>query len=118
MVMQRKKLCPAFRISLVLIVVALFNPWMLHQNALAQSAEASLPDPASNKSTRTDSQGRKITVIDFEDARIEGNAKAPDGFFLRSRSASKSDNILNLRKNFHRRVRSVGHEGLRAVPMN
>ena len=87
--------------------------------ALAQQNENSSPrEPAYQQAARTDSQGRKITVIDFDEARIEGAAKAPDGFFLRSRNSSKADNIMSLRKNFHRRMRSVGHEGLRAVPMN
>jgi hypothetical protein len=86
--------------------------------ALAQALESSLPDPGYSKQTRTDSQGRKITVVDFDEARIDGTVKAPEGFFLRSRSANKAENIMNLRKNFQQRVRTVGHEGLRAVPMN
>ena len=86
--------------------------------ALAQAQESSLPDPGYAKQTRTDSQGRKITVVDFDEARIDGTVKAPEGFFLRSRSANKAENIMNFRKNFQQRVRTVGHEGLRAVPMN
>jgi hypothetical protein len=56
--------------------------------------------------------------VDFDEARIDGTVKAPEGFFLRSRSANKAENIMNFRKNFQQRVRTVGHEGLRAVPMN
>jgi hypothetical protein len=102
----------AFAALLVLLGVVHSSP------ALAQAQESSLPDPGYAKQTRTDSQGRKITVVDFDEARIDGTVKAPEGFFLRSRSANKAENIMNLRKNFQQRVRTVGHEGLRAVPMN
>lgn len=99
--------------AVLLLLVGVFSSHL----ALAQ-AESSLPDPSYSKQMHTDSQGRKITVLDFDEARIDGTVKAPEGFFLRSRSANKAENIMNLRKNFHKRVRSVGHEGLRAVPMN
>lgn len=78
---------------------------------------SSLPDPGYQKQVRTDSRGRKITTIDFDDAEIEGRVKAPEGFILRSREASKAESIMDLRKNFRSRIRAVGHEGLRAVPM-
>jgi hypothetical protein len=86
------------------------------QIALAQQPSG-LPDPSYNQKVRTDSQERAITVVDFDEARIEGDVKAPDGFVLRSRDGSKVGSILELRKNFHQRMRAVGHEGLRAVPM-
>lgn len=73
--------------------------------------------PASKQKVRTDSQNRQITTVDFDDALIDGQAKAPDGFFLRSRSTSKARNILDLRKDFRQRMRASGHEGLQAVPM-
>jgi hypothetical protein len=85
---------------------------------LSDAAWANDPvQPQSKQKVRTDSQGRRITTVDFEDALIDGQAKAPDGFFLRSRSSSKSRNILDLRRDFRRRMRASGHEGLRAVPM-
>ena len=109
--MNAKNFFP-FKYIVILLAVGVL------QGPLFGQSKSNVPDPGSKQSTRTDSQGRNITVVDFDDARIEGTAKAPDGFFLRSRNSAQSDNILTLRKNFHRRVRSVGHEGLRAVPMN
>jgi hypothetical protein len=85
------------------------NPGVVRQGVL--------PDPGSRQKVRTDSQGRRITVVDFDDARIEGEVKAPDGFVLRSRDGAKVGTILELRKNFRKRIRAVGHEGLQAVPM-
>jgi hypothetical protein len=104
--------------GITFVVLLLLFGIFYSASALAQAQESSLPDPGYAKQTRTDSQGRKITVVDFDEARIDGNVKAPEGFFLRSRSANKAENIMNLRKNFQQRVRNVGHEGLRAVPMN
>lgn len=58
------------------------------------------------KSTRTDAKGRPITVVDFEDAKIEGSAKSPDGFVLQSRSNSNFRNIIELRRNFRPQIQS------------
>ena len=82
-----------------------------------QPRVTNLPDPASRQKVRTDSQGRRITMVDFDEARIEGQVRAPDGFVLRSRDSAKVESILELRKNFHRRIRAAGHEGLQSVPM-
>lgn len=81
------------------------------------AAPTSAAPTAAAQRVRTDSQGRRITVLDFNEANIEGSAKAPDGFVLRLREGAKLDSILELRKNFHKRVRSGAHEGLQAVPM-
>ncbi len=103
---------------LLLVASLLVFPFSLHRaSAQANEGKASSASSGQKQTTRTDSKGRKITTVDFDDALIDGSAKAPDGFFLRSRNAGKSNNILNLRKNFRKRMRASGHEGLRAVPM-
>lgn len=64
-----------------------------------------LADGQSYKSSKmTDAKGKSLTMVDFEDANIDGQAKAPDGFYLQSRSQGGFHNILQLRKNFRQRT--------------
>lgn len=61
------------------------------------------------KRTIKDAKGKTLQVVDFDDARIEGAAKAPDGFYLQSRNQGKFQSILELRKDFRKRMTtSVG----------
>ncbi|MCA2960818.1 MAG: hypothetical protein IOD12_11230 [Silvanigrellales bacterium] len=73
-------------------------------------------DPKSKQGTITDAKGRKVTVIDFDDANIEGRAKAPDGFLLQARSSGKFKNIIELRRNFRPQMQGSAYEALIAVP--
>ena len=73
-------------------------------------------DPKSKQGTITDAKGRKVTVIDFDDANIEGRAKAPDGFLLQARGSGKFKNIIELRRNFRPQMQGSAYEALIAVP--
>lgn len=76
---------------------------MMSSAAFAQSS-ANLKDPKARQSARTDANGKPITVVDFEDANIEGSAKAPTGFVLQSRESSSFRNLIELRRNFRPQV--------------
>jgi hypothetical protein len=85
--------------------------------AAARAQETSAPaEPANKQSTITDAKGRKVQVVDFDDASIEGRAKAPDGFVLQSRSSGRFKNIIELRRNFRPQMRGSAYEALVAVP--
>lgn len=71
--------------------------------AFAQNA-ANLKDPKARQSSKTDANGKPITVVDFDDANIEGSAKAPTGFVLQSREASSFRNLIELRRNFRPQI--------------
>lgn len=62
--------------------------------------------PRSKQTKRTDANGKPITVVDFEDASIEGQAKAPSGFVLQSRESSSFRNLIELRRNFRPQIES------------
>jgi|GEM_PF-1024496 len=72
--------------------------------------------PTNKQNVITDAKGKKVTVVDFDDASIEGRAKAPDGFVLRSRSAGSFKNIIELRRNFRAQIQGSAYEGLVANP--
>lgn len=75
------------------------------QEAFAQTSSASgLKDPKSRQIKRTDANGKPITVVDFEDANIEGSAKAPTGFVLQSRESATFRNLIELRRNFRPQI--------------
>lgn len=80
------------------------------------SKNATLSDPASSKKIMTDAKGKKIQVVDFDDAQIEGKAKAPDGFVLQSRQGAGFKNIMELRRNFRNQIESSSYEALVAAP--
>lgn len=71
--------------------------------AVAQNA-ANLKDPRARHASRTDANGKPITVVDFDDANIEGSAKAPTGFVLQSRESSSFRNLIELRRNFRPQI--------------
>ena len=88
------------------------------QSARAQnmSKNSSFAEPAASKRLMTDAQGKKIQVVDFDDAQIEGKAKAPDGFVLQSRQGAGFKNIMELRRNFRNQIESSSYEALVAAP--
>lgn len=75
-------------------------------NAQTLTSSTQNEEQKSRKRMSTDAQGRRITVIDFDDANIEGRAKAPEGFVLQSRTSSSFRNIVELRRNFRPQVQS------------
>lgn len=83
--------------------------------ALAQTPGGE-PVQKSEKKVLTDSQGRRITNIDFDDAAIEGRAKAPEGFVLQSRNGASFRNILDLRRNFRGLIQNSAPVGQMAAP--
>jgi hypothetical protein len=78
-----------------------------------QEAKAQAPkDPPSQQRSIIDAKGKKVTVVDFNDAVIEGKAKAPDGFMLQSRRGGGFKTILTLRKNFRPQLNQSASEAL------
>jgi hypothetical protein len=63
-----------------------------------------------------DARGKKITVVNFDDAVIEGKARGPDGFVLRSRDASGGRSVLELRRDFRVETLSDALGGIPVVP--
>lgn len=109
---------PSRTVTLALAVaLALVSVPVLASTFLSSTAHAQAPaDPKSRQGTITDAKGRKVTVIDFDDANIEGRAKAPDGFLLQARSSGKFKNIIELRRNFRPQMQGSAYEALIAVP--
>lgn len=79
------------------------------------SSTGSIKEGEAHVKHQTDAKGRRITVVTFDDANIEGKAKAPDGFVLQSRSGGSFRNILELKKNFRPQIESTGGEGARSA---
>jgi hypothetical protein len=76
------------------------------------------PEPASSSKDMVDAEGRKITVVNFDDALIEGKARGPDGFVLRSRQSGSFRSILELRRDFRSEVTVDGGGTVPVVPMS
>ena len=105
--------------SLAMAIGAIYSATFAHQtSAFGQdlSKHTSIDEPASSKKIMTDAKGKKIQVVDFDDANIEGKAKAPDGFVLQSRQGSNFKNIMKLRRNFRNQIESSSYEALVAAP--
>jgi hypothetical protein len=103
---DRKVSCTSFlKVVGALLTVCAF---VFSQSAFAQASveKKELTDSSSTKQTLTDAQGKKIQVVDFEDATIEGKAKAPEGFVLQSRTGSNFRNIIELRRDFRNRIQT------------
>jgi hypothetical protein len=63
-----------------------------------------------------DAKGRKISVVNFDDAVIEGKARGPDGFVLRSREAASGRSVLELRRDFRKETLADAFGGMPVVP--
>jgi hypothetical protein len=85
----------------------------MHGLVWAQEPQA----PASSQQVITDAKGKKITVVDFDDANIEGKAKAPDGFLLQSRQSGNYKTVIELRRNFRTQINGTAYEGLMGNPV-
>lgn len=78
----------------------------LGQDTQSRPNSSASDDGSFKRKIQTDAKGRRITVINFDDANIEGKAKAPDGFLLQSRAAGGTKSILELRRNFRPQIDS------------
>lgn len=54
------------------------------------------------------------TKHDFSETSINGQMRAPDGFFLRGRETQRMSQMVRLRSNFNKRVRD-SRSGLKAM---
>lgn len=79
-----------------------------HANAGMDDAKA---EQKYRRTVKTDAKGRPITVVDFEEASIEGRAKSPEGFVLQSRGQSSFRNIIELRRNFRPQIEASQGSG-------
>ncbi len=77
----------------------------------------SATDAAPVAKAMVDAKGRKITVVNFDDALIEGKARGPDGFILRSRQSGSFRSILELRRDFRAEVNVDGGAMVPVVPV-
>lgn len=84
--------------------------------AWAQGVSSAPEDPAYQSKSMTDARGKKIQVVDFNEAHIEGKAKGPDGFVLQSRQGGSFKNILELRRNFRGQIQSSSFEAMVGAP--
>lgn len=103
----------------VTIVFAMLIGVLISQPSFAQGPE-DIPKSTTNegqeKKVLVDSRGKRLQVIDFDDASIEGKAKAPEGFVLQSRDGASFRNILELRRNFRPQIMNSVPVGLMAAP--
>jgi hypothetical protein len=88
---------------------------VLHSTAHAQSVTTEAP---AAKKTITNAKGEKITVIDFDDANIEGKAKAPDGFVVQSRQSGKFKGMIELRRDFRPQMEQATLDALASMGQN
>lgn len=63
-----------------------------------------------------DASGKALTVVNFEDANIEGQVMRPDGFVLQKRDELGLGATVELRRNFRDRIRASADLGLLVVP--
>ncbi len=86
----------------------------------AENGDEQVPREAnagkSNQEKMVDARGKKISVVNFDDAVIEGKARGPDGFVLRSRDASGGRSVLELRRDFRVETLSDALGGIPVVP--
>jgi hypothetical protein len=54
------------------------------------------------------------TRMDFDSAMVEGQMKAPSGFYLEGRNKQRLSNMVNLRSNFKQELRN-SRSGVKAV---
>jgi hypothetical protein len=69
------------------------------------------------RSEMVDAKGRKIQVVDFEDAVIQGAARAPEGFVLQSRQGATFRSIVELRREFRGQIELSGTALVPIVPI-
>lgn len=91
--------------------IVLFLATFFATSALASKSVENI-EQKSRKTVRTDARGKPITVVDFEEANIEGSAKSPEGFVVQSRSGSSFRNIIELRRNFRPQIRASEPSGM------
>lgn len=84
-------------------------------HATARADDIATQEQKSRKTVRTDAKGKPITVVDFEDANIEGRAKSPEGFVVQSRGQSSFRNIIELRRNFRPQIQASQNDGAYSI---
>lgn len=104
--------------SIVSLVFVFFlgvsNDALGDERAVQVSSERALSHEATVK--MVDARGKKISVVTFDDAVIEGKARGPDGFVLRSRDVAGARSVLELRKDFRSEVISDAFGAVPVVP--
>jgi hypothetical protein len=102
------------RIIFLILGLVLTN---LVKNPNAHGQKISTEAP-STKKTITNAKGEKVTVIDFDDANIEGKAKAPEGFMLQSRKSGRFKGMIELRRDFRPQMEQATKEALATMGQN
>lgn len=88
-----------------------FNAWAaccIAMCGLASVAVGKEDDQKSTKTSAVDANGKKITVINFEEASIEGGVRRPDGALVESGSKDRLKGIIDLRKDFRLQMKANG----------
>jgi hypothetical protein len=107
---KKKVMFVGFGTYAVLIALTLFSG-----TSRAQSVTTEAP---SSKKTITNAKGEKVTVIDFDDANIDGKALAPDGFVVQSRQSGKFKGMIELRRDFRPQMEQATHDALASMAQN
>ena len=103
-------------VSMFAPVVGIAQPGQTGNASVSAPVSAPSSAGAPSKKEMLDARGRKITVVNFDDALIEGKARGPDGFILRSRQSGTFRSILELRRDFRAEVRGSGVATVPVVP--
>lgn len=88
---------------------------MLHATPVI--AEAAKTDKPAGEKVSPSSDGYAVsskTNIDFSEAKIEGQFRAPQGFFLQGKQGQSMSQMVRLRSNFRSELRS-SKSGVRAI---
>jgi len=92
------------------IMVCMFVGW----GTLAVAKDVKKPESMPAQKASGDYVVGSSTSIDFSEAQIEGQFKAPQGFFLQGNQQQSLSQMVRLRSNFRNELRS-SKGGVRAI---
>jgi hypothetical protein len=73
-------------------------------------------EPSSEMKIVRDARGRKVQVVDFADAHIEGQVRTPDGIVFQSRKSGRFKSLIELRRHFRDNIKDHAME-LNTIPV-
>ena len=99
-----------FLISIILIatsVTAIAAPKKAKQKKPEKNTDIRTVEPETPPSSFDDNTvAKSSTRIDFSETAIDGQMKAPEGFFLQGHSANSMSQLVKLRSNFRSELRN------------
>lgn len=106
-------LCGAFRWLLIAALVVLLlrantgraNTYAAEGSAVRSVKGGTEVESSAELKVTRDARGRKVQVVDFSDAHIEGEARTPDGFMIQSRKSGRFKSLIEVRRHFRDHIK-------------